>query len=294
MSELPDQVVVYQHGKLIRREAATVDIEDRGNLFGDAVYEVLRCYRGQPLELESHVLRLQRSLHEVLIPEPPDVAQLGRIITAMVKTLKCDDAVVYVQVSRGAAPRNVSFAAIGPMKPTVFATARPAPKWRPAGTVPAVRAITTPDIRWHRCDIKTVMLLPAVLATAEAQKKGAQIAIFHRDGRITEANSSNIGIVRNGEIWTPPADNWILPGITRMLTIQVASDAGLVIHERAFEMQKLKTADEVFVMGTTSHVTAVTHIDGHAVHGGAIGPITRQLSDLLGAHIDKACPATKA
>lgn len=293
MAELPGQVVIYHNGKLIRQDAAKIDIEDRGNIFGDAVYEVIRCYRGQPLALESHLMRMQRSLHEVHIPEPQDIAMMGKITSRMLEELQTVDATVYWQVSRGAAPRNINFTMLGPMKPTVFAIARPAHKWHVQAPVPTLKAITMPDIRWHRCDIKTVMLMPAVLAVAEAEKRGAHIAIFHRDGRVTEANSSNIGIVRDGEIWTPPADQWILPGITRMLSIQVASDAGLVVHERPFELQKLKTADEVFIMGTTSHVTAVTHIDGHAMHKGEVGPITRQVADLLAAHIDKACPAKR-
>jgi D-alanine transaminase len=281
--------VVFLNGRFVPRPEATVSIDDRGFLFGDAVYEVVRVARGSFVEAERHLKRLERSLRETAIPplrlEPLGVAKelLGR------NGLTQRDAVVYLQVSRGAAQRQHAFPS-PPVPPTVLMTATPFQP-RPELAERGVAVITQPDLRWSRCDIKSVNLLPNVLAAERAAEAGAFEAILLRDGVVTEATRSNVFVVLAGIIRTHPTGPLILPGVTREVVLDLAAEAGLSVSEEAVTSAELARADEVFVTGTTSDVMPIVSIDGRRVGSGLPGPVATQLGQLLTQRIEAGVPA---
>jgi len=281
--------VVFLNGRFVPRPEATVSIDDRGFLFGDAVYEVVRVARGSFVEAERHLRRLERSLREIAIPplrlEPLGLAKelLGR------KGLTQRDAVVYLQVSRGAAQRQHAFPS-PPVPPTVLMTAAPFQP-RPDLAERGVAVITQPDLRWSRCDIKSVNLLPNVLTAERAAEAGAFEAILLRDRVVTEATRSNVFALLGGVIRTHPTGPLILPGVTREVVLELAAEAGLSVSEEAVTSAELARADEVFVTGTTSDVMPIVSIDGRRVGSGRPGPVTTQLGQLLAQRIEAGVPA---
>lgn len=276
--------VVFLHGKLTPRAAATVSIDDRGFLFGDAVYEVMRVLRGRFIEPERHLARLARSLREVALPAPP-VEPLAVAVDLLHRNgLEQREAVIYLQVSRGAAQRQHAFPP-GSVPPTVLMTATPFEPRRDLAER-GVGAILQPDLRWSRCDIKSVNLLPNVLAAQCATEAGAFEAILLRDGVMTEATRSNVFAVVDGVLRTHPTGPLILPGVTREVVLELAAEAGLAPSEEAVTAAELARADEVFVTGTTSDVMPVVTIDGRAVGNGAPGPVAKQLRGLLARRIE--------
>jgi len=281
--------VVFLNGRFVPRPEATVSIDDRGFLFGDAVYEVVRVARGSFVEAERHLRRLERSLREIAIPplrlEPLGLAKelLGR------NGLTQRDAVVYLQVSRGAAQRQHAFPS-PPVPPTVLMTAAPFQP-RPELADRGVAVITQPDLRWSRCDIKSVNLLPNVLAAERAAEAGAFEAILLRDRVVTEATRSNVFALLGGVIRTHPTGPLILPGVTREVVLELAAEAGLSVSEEAVTSAELARADEVFVTGTTSDVMPIVSIDGRRVGSGRPGPVTTQLGQLLAQRIEAGVPA---
>jgi D-alanine transaminase len=241
------------------------------------------------VEAERHLKRLERSLRETAIPplrlEPLGVAKelLGR------NGLTQRDAVVYLQVSRGAAQRQHAFPS-PPVPPTVLMTATPFQP-RPELAERGVAVITQPDLRWSRCDIKSVNLLPNVLAAERAAEAGAFEAILLRDGVVTEATRSNVFVVLAGIIRTHPTGPLILPGVTREVVLDLAAEAGLSVSEEAVTSAELARADEVFVTGTTSDVMPIVSIDGRRVGSGLPGPVATQLGQLLTQRIEAGVPA---
>lgn len=280
--------IIYLNGEYLPKAQAALSIEDRGVLFGDGVYEVLRFYHGRPLRMEAHLERLRRSMKGIRLDEPEQVAHLPRISMELVQRNNLPDAKVYWQVTRGAAPRDHLFPA-APVQPTVLAIAYPASPLEPAGQVPAWRAILVEDLRWSCCWIKSLMLMPNVLARNQAHQANCQEAILHRQGRVTEGSSSNAFIVRDGTLWTHPADQWILDGVTRRLVLELAHQQGLPVREEAFTVDQLLAADEVLLTGTTTHVAAVTHVDGRTIGSGKIGPVAQQLHRAFVQHVTQAC-----
>jgi D-alanine transaminase len=280
--------VVFLNGRFVPRSEATVSIDDRGFLFGDAIYEVVRVARGSFVEAERHLRRLERSLREIEVPpprlEPLVVARelLGR------NGLTQRDAVVYLQVSRGTAQRQHAFPS-PQVPPTVLMTATPFHP-RPELAERGVAVITQPDLRWSRCDIKSVNLLPNVLAAERAAEAGAFEAILLRDGVVTEATRSNVFAVLGGVIRTHPTGPLILPGVTREVVLELAAEAGLVGSEEPVTAAELARADEVFVTGTTSDVMPVVSIDGRRVGSGLPGPVATQLGQLLAQRIEARVP----
>jgi len=281
--------VVFLNGRFVPRPEATVSIDDRGFLFGDAVYEVVRVARGSFVEAERHLRRLERSLREIAIPplrlEPLGLAKelLGR------NGLTQRDAVVYLQVSRGAAQRQHAFPS-PPVPPTVLMTTAPFQP-RPELAERGVAVITQPDLRWSRCDIKSVNLLPNVLAAERAAEAGAFEAILLRDGVVTEATRSNVFALLGGVIRTHPTGPLILPGVTREVVLELAAEAGSSVSEEAVTSAELARADEVFVTGTTSDAMPIVSIDGRRVGSGRPGPVTTQLGQLLAQRIEAGVPA---
>lgn len=274
---------VYLNGELIERSRASIPLDDRGFFFGDGVYEVVRVMDGRIFEERAHRARLQRSLREIRIECPPALTGDGfaEICRALVAEngLTAHQATVYLQVTRGAAPRTHSFPSDG-TSPTVFASSAPFQVPRRLRDEGAA-AITTPDIRWMRCDVKSVNLLPNVLAKQAAAEAGAFEALFIRDGVLTEGSSSNIFAVVDGVLRTHPLSNLILGGVTRAVVLELAAAAGLPVVEAPLREEDLHRVDELFATGTTTDVQPLVRVDGQRVGEGVPGPITRLLQQGL-------------
>ncbi len=272
-----ERLTVYLNGSFIPLADAKVSILDRGFMFADGVYEVLRFLGGHPFEAEQHLARLRASLEAVRISFP-EVDWLA-VSQELLKRNKLTDASCYWQITRGCALR--SHAVDGPLVPTVLAMAQAAEPLASTGEPKAVEAILKPDIRWSRCDIKSLMLLPNVLAKMQAHDESAFEAIFHRDGIVTEGSSTSLFIVHKGRLLTHPADGWILGGITRNVLIEAAKAVGMQCIEKPFDCSTLLEADEVILTGTTTLVASVVKIDEHTIGDGQGGPVAQQLYSIL-------------
>lgn len=269
---MPDDIV-YLNGHYLPRSAASLSVDERGVYFADGVYEVVRYFRGKGFTLAEHLQRMTRSLDGIDLKF--DAQPLAVISDELVQRNGLEEARVYWQVTRGAAPRNH---VIDPsIDPTVFMYAEPANPLLPDEALPAIKAITAFDDRWHNCWIKSLMLLPNTLAKTRAAAKGAGEAIFVRDGRVTEGSSTNVFAVFDGELYTHPADRFILEGITRNVVIELAKELELPLHEQAFRSSDLMSAEEVFITGTGTLMAAVTEVDGQPINRGAVGEVSRGL-----------------
>ncbi|HZG88011.1 D-amino-acid transaminase [Paenibacillus sp.] len=267
---------VWNGERLLPRGEAAADIEDRGYTFGDGIYEVFRVYDGKVFEAEAHWERFVRSAREIRIELPYSAEALDRGVRELVGADGLVDGIVYLQVTRGTAPRAHPFPADA--KPVLTAFTKPLA--RPAAMLESgVSVVTQPDIRWLRCDIKSLNLLPNVLAKQAATEAGAAEAVLHRDGVVTEASASNIAIVKDGVIRTHPANNLILHGITRAVALRLAAELDLSVAERPFTLEELREADEAFLLGTTVEVMPVVRVDGAPIGDGKPGPITRRLQE---------------
>jgi D-alanine transaminase len=273
---------VYLNGEFVPKERAMISVEDRGFIFGDGIYEVVRVIEGRIFEWGAHAARLARGLSGVRIPlEPQAVDGLKAVCKRLVTEngLADGEATVYVQVSRGVAPRTHHFPPPG-TRPTVYAAASRfvVPReHRESG----VRAITFPDFRWLRCDLKTVNLLGAVLARQAAVEAGAYEAVLLRDGVVTEGAATNAFAVVDGALRTHPLGNLILPGITRQVVVELLNESGIALVEKPVTQGELVRATELFLCGTTTDVTPVIALDGNPVGAGTPGPVTTRVQSLL-------------
>ena len=275
-------MLVYLNGRWVDDAEATISALDRGFIFGDGVYEVWRVVRGQMFEPARHQARLERGLRELRIARPVDgsLERLTAIGQRLLEENKLTegDAILYVEVTRGTAPRTHYFPPAG-TAPTllVMASAFAPSDTRFTGT----RVITQPDVRWLRCDLKTVQLLPNVLARQAATEAGASEAIFVRDGTITEGTHTTVFAVIDGVLRTHPASSLVLPGVTRDVVIELAPDAGIAVKEQAIGVDELSRATELFLTGTTTDVTPVVAVDGRPIANGSPGLVARGLLDRL-------------
>lgn len=266
---------VYMNGKLLPYEEALIPIEDRGNLFADGVYEVIRFYGGHPLAMSDHMQRLVRSARAIRLPDF-DVEELIRGGLELVARNEVNDGSLYIQVTRGVAPRNHGFPKAG-TPPTIFMIARDVSRPDESLRSRGASCITVPDTRWARCDIKSIALLPNILAKQSARESGAFEALFVRDGLITEGSSSNVFAVKAGRLLTHPEGPEILPGITRRLIVGLSEEAGIEVAEASLKVEELSDVDELFISSTTSEVMPVVSVNEVPVGSGLVGPITRQL-----------------
>ena len=278
--------MLYVDGKWVEEGQAAVAPEDRGYNFGDGVYEVIRIYKGKLYQWDAHIERLYRSAREIRLDLPWSAAEL-REIAEQLMTKNPDeakgDAIIYMQISRGATPRLHDIPAES--KPVVMAFVRR--KDRPlAEQKKGLTAQLVEDIRWLRCDVKSLSLLGAVLVKEYAKDAGAQDAILHRNGVVTECSASNLFVVKDGALHTHQADNLILHGITRQIVIDLAKENGIPVHEEAFTIDFLMQADEVFLTSTTQEVMPFVSINGQAVGNGQVGPVTSKLQSLFEKHIE--------
>jgi len=271
---MPD--IAFVNGRFLPWSEATVSIDDRGFQFGDGVYEVIRTYRSTPFELEAHLARLDRSMKELTLSQPYSRTQWAQWIRQGLSQAGYQEAKVYIQITRGVAPRDHAFPADS--VPTVVMTIR---ELRPLALQirqDGVIARTCDDLRWGRCDIKSVNLLANVLAREEAKQAGVFEAILVRDGLVTEGSLSNVMAVRSGAIVTAPEGPRILSGVTRTVVLGLAKKEGIPVEERFMTVDALYAADEVFLTGTTVEVLGVVRVDGRPIGSGRPGPITKILA----------------
>jgi D-alanine transaminase len=286
---------LYLNGEIVDEQRATVSVNDRAFLFGDGVYEVLRASRGRLFEPERHWRRLRGGLDELRIGSGVmEEHDLPAVVHRLLERngLTAGDALVYVQVTRGVAPRAHQFPPTTTPRTVLVSTSGFMPKRSERST--GVEVITHPDLRWARCDIKSVNLLPNVLAAQAAAARGAFEAVLLRDGMVTEGSRSSVFAMVNGTLRTHPANERILHGITRAVVLELAGQAGVPVREEGVSMAELAAASEIFLAGTTADVMPVTSLEGVPVGSGEPGDITRQLGAALDARMAAAFDAAPA
>lgn len=269
---------VFLNGEYLPADQAQVSVLDRGFLLGDGVYEVIPVYQGLPFRLTEHLQRLQRSLYGVRMANPHSDQEWADIIARLVKDNDGGDQAVYLQVTRGVAPRDHVFPE--GVEPTSFVMTnpiKPLPDWFKKD---GIKAITVEDIRWAQCDIKAITLLPNSLLRQQAQDAGAQEALLIRDGYMTEGSASNSYAVIDGVVYTAPKDEKVLPGITRDLVLELVESAGIDYREEAVTAEQLQQADEIWISSSTRELLPVTLLDGKPVGSGKPGPIWQQVEKL--------------
>ncbi len=278
--------VAYVNGSYVPMAEACVHIEDRGYQFADGVYEVVAVHQGGLIDEEGHMARLERSLSELQIAPPMSRRALRLVMGQVARRNHVENGMIYLQITRGVAPRNHAFPKHS--FPSCVMTARRTPPPDPEEMSNGVSVIVIPDIRWQRRDIKSISLLPNCLAKQQAADAGAYEAwMVDGDGMITEGSSSNAWIVTgDGELVTREAGFSILNGITRLALIGLAEEEGILFSERAFSRKEALAAREAFVSSSTSLIKPVTVIDGRPVADGRVGPLCRKLIAAYGAHMD--------
>jgi D-alanine transaminase len=273
--------------KVLDRTEAKVDIEDRGYQFGDGVYEVIRLYNGKMFTGIEHLNRLAESAEKIRMKLPYSPEELLARMEELISKNEVETGTVYMQFTRGTSPRNHVFP--GEEVATTFvAYTRKVP--RPVDPMEkGVRAILDEDIRWLRCDIKSLNLLGNLLSKQKAAEAGCFEAILHRGETVTEGSHSNISIVKDGVVITHQADNHILNGISRQKVLEICRNEGIPFEERAYTLEELSSADEVFSSGTTVEVMPVVEVAGKPVGNGQPGSVTRKLQTLFKAEIERQC-----
>jgi len=267
---------VYFNDDIISKKEVKISPDDRGFLFADGVYEVIRCYHGKLFKAGDHFNRLDRSLRELRI-KGPEMDQLRDIAEMLVtvNNLSTSDATVYIQITRGEAPRKHSFPD-PKTSPTIYVSASPFHLAEENGKK-GVKIILVPDIRWSRCDIKSLALLPNILANQQAKECGAEEAVFVRSGTITEGTHTNFCAMFDGELVTYPLSNYILGGITRKVVLGLCRELNIPYREFPIFEGDLNKADELMIVGTTTDVTPVVTVNDRKVGDEKPGPITQRL-----------------
>lgn len=252
-----------------------IDAEDRGYQFGDGIYEVIGVYEGKPFMLEEHMERLQRSAREIRLTLPYEICKLKSKLLELVDVNELYEGIIYMQISRGIASREHYFPTPD-VSPVTVAYTREEARMTDKEDEGA-KAVLTEDIRWLRCDIKTLNLLPNALAKQEAVENNAIEAILYRGNVVTEASASNVFIAKDGEVFTHPADNYILNGITRRKILQICESLGIKVREETFTAQELLQADEVFVSATKLDIIPILEVDDHVIGTGKPGELTHRI-----------------
>jgi D-alanine transaminase len=270
---------VYLNGTFLDHDKAAVSVSDRGFVFGDGIYEVTRVVEGRFFMEKEHLRRLDEGLNGLKIDLNSETKQqIPEISRELIKRngQTVGEASVYLQITRGAAwPRTHTFPE-PPVTPTVYLSSG---KFTPYTELhkSGVDTITLPDVRWARCNLKTINLLPNILAKQQAIDAGVNSAVMVRDGVITESPNANIFGVRGGELYTYPASNYILSGITRSAVISIAENLGIPLHFNAIREEELFSFDELFFSGTTTDIQPINHVDGKKIGTGKPGPVVRSI-----------------
>lgn len=269
--------VAFVNGRFMPLGEAVVSVEDRGFQFADGVYEVVASYAGRPFAMEPHLRRLEHSLAALRIGLDIHAYGVEGLVREGIARSGFAETLVYIQITRGAAPRHHEFPA-RETPPTVVMTVkelrRPAPQLYQTG----VKVVSSPDLRWKRCDIKSTSLLANILAKQQATEAGAfEALLVDEEGRVNEGSSTSAFCVRKGQIWTAPAGPHILPSITRGLLLDLARQCGIAVREAFCTLEEYCRADEVFLAGTTTEAMPVVRIDDRQVADGKPGPVTGRL-----------------
>jgi len=269
---------VYLNGEFKAISEACVSVLDRGFLFGDGVYEVIPAYGGHLLRLDAHLQRLQNSLDGIRLENPLSTQQWQQMLTTLIEKNSGLDQSIYLQVTRGvAAKRNHNFP--DQVKPTVFAMSNELKPVSRSEAEQGIEAVTLDDIRWRACNIKTTALLANTLLRQQATDKGAGEAILLRDGFATEGSASNVFVVYNNTILTPPTSPLLLPGITRDLVLELARTHDMPHLQREITEDELRHASEIWITSSTREILPVLTLDGEAVGDGSAGPVWQQMID---------------
>jgi D-alanine transaminase len=268
--------ICYLDGQYLPLEQARVSPMDRGFLFGDGGYEVIPVYSRRPFRLEEHIVRLGHTLAAIGLPDPHSAAEWAAIVREIVARNDWQDQSVYLQVTRGTDDkRNHAFPA--EVRPTVFLMSDALVTPPAAQLESGVAAVSAADFRWLRCDLKTIALLANCLLRQQAVAQGCAETILFRDGFLTEGAASNIFIVRDGVMLTPPKSHLMLPGITYDVVLELAQRHGLAHEVREILEDEVRAADEIWMTSSTKEVLAITTLDGRPVGSGRPGPVGRQM-----------------
>jgi D-alanine transaminase len=278
--------IAYVNGRYLPQREASVNIEDRGYQFADGIYEVVHMHDGRFIDADRHFDRLDRSLREIRLPQPMSRAALRHILFEIARRNRVREGLLYMQVTRGVARRDHAFPA-HPVPPSVVVTIRRIPHYPTDVTTWTASAITQPDQRWARCDIKSTGLLPNVLARQAASEQGASEAILiDARGMVTEGAATSFWIVdKNGVLRTRSLDRAILPGCTRDALVTLMREQGIAFEESLFSEADMRTAREAFISSATSFVKPIIRIDGNPVADGEVGQVTRRLFEMFARHV---------
>ena len=276
----PDVLAIWLNGKPVEPAQARISVFDRGFLFGDGVYEVIPAYGGRLFRVNEHLERLQRSLAAIRMANPLSDEQWKATLEELVDRHPDIDQQVYLQITRGPAPKR-DHAIPEHSNPTVFcmSSRMPAPPEELAQT--GISAITLEDVRWRWCHVKAITLLANVLMRQAAKDRDAMEAILIRDGRATEGAASNLFIVSDGVLTTPPKSEFLLPGITRDLVLELAAQADMPTSEADIELAQLRSAQEVWLTSSSREVMPVTLLDDAPVGSGQAGPMWHKMRELF-------------
>ena len=267
-------MTVFLNGDFMPIEDAKVPVLDRGFIFGDGIYELVPVYSRAPFRLEGHLARMERSLSEVGIRNPYSRPEWVALIEQMIDRQPFDDQAVYWQITRGVARRDHAFPKDA--SPTVFMMSNPLVNPSKAVIESGASAVTAPDFRWHRCDLKTISLIGNCMLRQLSAEEGAIETIMFRDGKLTEASASNAYIVKNGVIATPAKTELILPGITLDVVLDIVERGQLPFETREISEAEVRSADEVWVTSSSKEIVAIVSLDGKPVGSGKPGPVFRK------------------
>ena len=271
-------------GKLVDLNEKLISMEDRGYQFGDGIYEVTSVFNGKWFMLEEHLDRLYSSAKKINLEIPYTKEELIGFHELLLKESGIQNTGIYLQITRGVAPRKHNFPT--GIKPVLTMAIRPGDETAPEKREQGIEALLVDDIRWLRCDIKTLNLLGNVLAKQAATEAGKGEAIQHRNGIVTEGSSANFYVVKDGVIYTHPANNLILAGITRIALFRICKENGIKIVEEAFTVDFMNQADEAFITGTTTQIMPITKVSDAVIGNGKRGPLTKKVQELYSKMIE--------
>jgi D-alanine transaminase len=286
---MSNEMLVYLNGEMVPHAEAKISVEDRGFNFADGIYEVVRIVGGNAFRIEAHLDRFEGGARALEIELPLTRDGVQEAVRGVASANGVDEGTVYVQLSRGAAPRGHAFPE--GIRPTLVMIARPSEGPPAEKLEKGVSVVTAPDLRWGYCEVKTIGLLPNVIVYQHARSEGCTEAIMVRDGIVTEGAHSSAFCVLNGTVCTHPIDN-ILPSITRKFLIEALRAEGIAVDEVGVPLEEFRGADEVFIVGTTTEVMPVVRVDGEQVGDGAPGVLTRQGMKLYRRDLEAARAGT--
>jgi D-alanine transaminase len=270
--------IVYLNGQFLPIEQAYVPVLDSGFMFGDGAYEVIPVYSRHAFRLREHLQRLENSLQGLRLTNLYSLAEWENLVLALIKRNQAEDQSLYLQVTRGVAPRNHAFPK--GVTPTVFMMSNPLITPSKEQCENGVSAVSAVDIRWDRCDIKAIALLPNVLLQQMAVDVGSVETVLFRDGILTEGAASNIFAVEKGVILAPPKDHHMLPGITYDLLLELAEANDIPVNIGYFDEARIRAADELWISSSTKEVLAITSLDGKPIGNAKPGPIFHKMYKL--------------